>query len=772
MSIARVFVAVLIVSLIETSVHAKDESLPWLTVAKNNRSFECDNGKSFVPWGFNYDHDDAGRLIEDYWDKEWTSIEEDFQEMVDMGANVVRVHIQFGRFMNAVDKPNEQALGQLDKLLKLAESKRIYLDLTGLGCYHKKDVPAWYDQLAEKERWDAQARFWEAVAQRCAKSPAIFCYDLMNEPVVSGGKRKEGDWLAGAFGDKHFVQFISLDPKERSRPDVARAWIDQLTRAIRKHDKKHLITVGLVDWSLDRKGLTSGFVPEKVAEPLDFVSVHLYPEKGKTEEALTTLAGFAVGKPILIEETFPLRCGMTEFSDFIDGSRKHASGWVGFYWGKPIVELRKSDDIKSALLRGWLGYFTEQAKKNGSRDFLTAKDDDAIKFGPNDWPWWRGINHDGIAAAKQKPPLKWSDTENVLWKTPLPGRGHGSPTVVGEQIYLATADQEKEIQSVLCFDRKTGKQLWQTEIHKGNFDKKGNAKSSHASSSVACDGNRLFINFLNDGAVYTTALSLEGKQLWQTKICDFVNHQGFGSSPALYESLVIVTADNKGGGAIAGLERATGKIVWKVERPKLPNYASPILLKIGGRDQLVITGCDLVTGMEPLTGKKIWETKGATTECVTSTVTDGERIFTSGGYPTNHVSAIHADGTGKLAWENKTRVYVPSMLAHDGHLYAVLDAGFAVCWKSDTGKEIWRERITGTFSSSLVLVNDTLLATNEAGKTYLFKASPKGFESVGENQLGDEVMATPTICGDRIYHRVAFQNKGKRQEMLYCIGVK
>src|SRR5262249_2202387 len=150
-------------------------------------------------------------------------------------------------------------LKQLGKLVKLAEKTRLYLDLTGLGCYHKKDVPVWYDELSEADRWAAQANFWKAVAGRCKDCPAIFCYDLMNEPVVPGGKRKDGDWLGPPFAGSHFVQVITLDQAKRPRPDIARQWIKLLVSGIREHDHKHLITVGLVDWSLDRPGLTSGF---------------------------------------------------------------------------------------------------------------------------------------------------------------------------------------------------------------------------------------------------------------------------------------------------------------------------------------------------------------------------------------------------------------------------------------------------------------------------------------------------------------------------------
>jgi outer membrane protein assembly factor BamB len=387
-----------------------------------------------------------------------------------------------------------------------------------------------------------------------------------------------------------------------------------------------------------------------------------------------------------------------------------------------------------------------------------------------DWPWWRGPQRDGIAPAGQTVPLTWSETENVVWKSPVPGRGHGSPTVVGDRVFLATADVERQEQAVLCFDRATGKTLWQTAVHQGPLETKGNGKSSQASATVACDGRSVYVNFLHGGSVYATALSVEGKRLWQTKITDFVIHQGFGSSPALYEELVIVSADHKGGGAITALDRTTGKIVWNVARPSLPNYTSPIIFRIDGRDQLLITGCDLVTSLEPLTGKTLWEIAGATTECVTSTVTDGKRIFTSGGYPKNHLSAVAADGSGKIEWENPSRVYVPSLIAHDGHLYGVLDAGVAVCWESATGKEVWKSRIGGTFSASPVLVGELLMATDEAGKTSIWRATPAVFELVGQNQLGDETFATPVVCGNRIYLRVAMTTGGKRQETLYVIG--
>jgi hypothetical protein len=344
-----------------------DESpgMPWIEVARNKTGFVFrSSGEPFIPWGFNYDHDQNGRLLEDYWEFEWPKVDADFAQMKKFGANVVRIHLQLGKFMDGPQRANDKALKALSGLIDVAERERLYLDLTGLGCYHKRDVPAWYDELDEQHRWDVQARFWQAVAEVCAKSPAIFCYDLMNEPVVPGGRRENRDWLGPPFFDGScFVQFITLDQKGRPRPSIARQWIERLVAAIRAVDRRHLVTVGLVDWSLDRKGLTSGFVPEKIASDLDFLCVHLYPETGKLDEAQQTLKGFSVGKPVVVEETFPLKCSPGELDTFIDRSAKRAAGWISFYWGKPPAELQRSKEIGDAILLKWLEVFEKRAPR-------------------------------------------------------------------------------------------------------------------------------------------------------------------------------------------------------------------------------------------------------------------------------------------------------------------------------------------------------------------------------------------------------------------------
>ena len=387
----------------------------------------------------------------------------------------------------------------------------------------------------------------------------------------------------------------------------------------------------------------------------------------------------------------------------------------------------------------------------------------------SDWPAWRGPTMDGHAAANQKLPVKWSESENVRWRAEVRGRGHGSPTVVGSHVFLATADIETEEQLVLCYDRATGKKVWEAVVHRENLNTKGHRISSQASSDVVSDGERLYVNFLNNGAIFTTALDFSGKQLWQRRVCDFQVHQGFGSSPVVYESIVLVSADHRGGGKMSGINKLTGEIVWQQDRPQVANYASPAVVTAAGRTQAVLAGCNKVESFDPLTGKKLWSIDGSTEETVLTAVTDGSRIFIGGGYPKNHTTAIEADGSGRIAWENTTRAYVPSMIVQGGHLYAVLDAGRAVCWKAATGEELWSEKVDREFYGSPVMVGSRVYVTSKGGVTSVFEATPEKFTLLAQNPLGDESYSTPAICDNRIYLR-STKTTPSRQEYLWCVG--
>ena len=335
--------------------------LERIALSKDNAKFvRVESGAPFVIWGVNYDHDGAGRLLEDYWREEWPTIVEDFKEIKALGANVVRIHLQTAKFITAEQKPDEEALKQLARLVALAEETGLYLDITGLACYRKKDVPEWYTKMSEQERWEIQSIFWSAVAKTCANSPAVFCYDLMNEPVMAGAKG-ETDWLAGEFAGSCFVQRITLDLAGRTREQVAKAWVDKLVTAIRQQDKHHLITVGVIPWAMVWPTAKPFFHSKEVGENLDFVSVHFYPEKGKVDKALTALAVYDIGKPLVIEEMFPLACGAKELDAFIDGSRPIAEGWISFYWGKTIDEYAEDRTIAGAITKEWLEHFQSKA---------------------------------------------------------------------------------------------------------------------------------------------------------------------------------------------------------------------------------------------------------------------------------------------------------------------------------------------------------------------------------------------------------------------------
>lgn len=383
-----------------------------------------------------------------------------------------------------------------------------------------------------------------------------------------------------------------------------------------------------------------------------------------------------------------------------------------------------------------------------------------------DWPWWRGPGFDGVATGDSAA-VSWSESENVLWKSPVPGRGHSSPTIVGDRIYLATADEAKQTQSVVAFDRNSGEQLWERQVSQGGFPSAMHHNSTHANGTVACDGERLFIAFLHHDAVWAYALDLQGEPLWERQLGSFNSKFGYAPSPTLYESLVIVAGDNQGGGWLAAVHRETGDIVWRKPRPAVSTYSSPVVASVGGRDQLLISGCHEVSSYDPATGDELWSCPGTTEATCGTMVWDGDRVFASGGYPGSQTICVDAT-SGKEVWSNGQKCYEQSLLAHDGHVYAITNQG-AYCWDAASGQEKWRGRPEGKFSASPVLAGGHIYASNEGGTTYVIKADPAGFEVVAENQLGQESFATPTICGGRIYLRVA-EHSGGRREFVYCIS--
>lgn len=388
-----------------------------------------------------------------------------------------------------------------------------------------------------------------------------------------------------------------------------------------------------------------------------------------------------------------------------------------------------------------------------------------------DWPWWRGPNRDNVSPATDVP-TQWDEDTHIVWKTKIPGRGHASPTIWGDRIFLATADESAETQSVLCYDKETGKELWAKELHSGGFADKGHQKSSQATPTIACDGERIFVPFLNSGAVWLTALSLEGEKLWETEVGKFSPKFGYSPSPTIYKSFVILAADHQSGGYLAALHRKTGDILWRKNRPAEATYASTLLAHVDDQDQLLIAGADIVAGYNPQNGEQLWEVDGTTASVASTMAASGDYVIASGGYPGSQTLCLRLGGSQpEIVWETNQKSYVPSLLIHEGTLYQVHDNGRMTCLDLETGEKLWQGRLPGSdISASPVYADGHIYVINERGKCFVIKATREAFDLVAENQLGDEAFATPTIVDSRIYFRVADSREGGRQEFLYCVG--
>lgn len=391
-----------------------------------------------------------------------------------------------------------------------------------------------------------------------------------------------------------------------------------------------------------------------------------------------------------------------------------------------------------------------------------------------DWPWWRGPSRNGIAAASASPPIEFGEQENVVWKTAIPGRGHSSPTIVGNRIFLTTADDAQQTQSVLALDRSTGKQLWRQEISRGGFPASIHSKNTHATPTIACDGERLFATFFHHETIQATALDLDGKQIWQITAGPFNPQRyeyGYAPSPVIYRGTVIIAAEHDGNSFLAAFNRADGKEVWRTRRPANISYSPPSIAHVCGRDQLLISGADQVASYDPNSGKLLWSVKGTTAATCGTVVWDGDTVFASGGYPGSETIAIRADGSGDVLWRNNQKCYEQSMLAADGHLYALTDNGVVYCWRASDGEEMWNKRLSPPgVSASPVLAGGHIYWANEKGTMFVFKPDPERFELVARNQLGTDSFASPAVSGNQLFLRVAFRTGGKRDEFLYCLG--
>lgn len=385
------------------------------------------------------------------------------------------------------------------------------------------------------------------------------------------------------------------------------------------------------------------------------------------------------------------------------------------------------------------------------------------------WASWRGPEGNGNAP-DQELPTTWGESENVLWRADVPGRGHSSPIVVGDSVFLATAIIKDQKQQVIAFDRITGQERWTTDAHTGGFpaQRAVHQKATHANGTLASDGIRLYTAFLNSDAITASAIDLNGKIVWQREIGKFVSKFGYAPSPVIYKSLVIFAADNGGGGYIAALDSATGEIAWRTSRGNTSSYSSPAVCSVGGRAQLLISGCGGVESFDPATGKRLWRTSCISDATCGTIIASSDRIFASGGYPDKETVCL--DPEGNQLWSNKTKVYEPSMSLHQDRLIAISDDGIAYCWSVETGETIWRERLGGKYSASPTICNGNIYVPSLQGDTIVFRNADDKFQLIAKNKLGDDAYASPAIAEGQVFMRIGLGSGGERREQLVCIG--
>jgi outer membrane protein assembly factor BamB len=377
------------------------------------------------------------------------------------------------------------------------------------------------------------------------------------------------------------------------------------------------------------------------------------------------------------------------------------------------------------------------------------------------WPRWRGPGGQGeVADAARAYPDRWSATENVLWKVPVPGRGNASPIVWEDRIFLTTA--EGETRAVLAFRRSDGELLWKTAAPLARPEDH-HPKNTLASSTPATDGKAVFAYFGNHGLL---AVDFAGKVLWHRKLGTFDAYHGTASSPLLYKDRVIVTQDHQGAGGsfIAAFDKKTGEQLWRTGRSARVGWNTPVAVRVGGEDQIVLSSQSQVTAYHPADGKKLWDVPGNTFEAIPTPVVGHDLIFASSGRagPTLAIRpGLPSQGVkAEVVWKSpKGSPFVPSAVLHGEHLYMVNDmAAIATAYHATTGEVLWQGRLGRAqregFSASPVVVGDRLFFTNDEGQTFVLQAG-KEFQILHVNQLDEAVLASPALVEGKWYFRTA-----------------
>jgi len=386
-----------------------------------------------------------------------------------------------------------------------------------------------------------------------------------------------------------------------------------------------------------------------------------------------------------------------------------------------------------------------------------------------EWPQWRGPRGDGTSLEKGFA-LKWSATENIAWKTELPGRGYSSPVIWGDRVFLTSCLEEEAKHLTFCLDRRTGKIVWRQELSMA-FPKIIHKRNSHASSTPATDGKHLWVTFLDAPRYVAVCYDLDGKLIWQQSPGEFHSKHGFCSPPLPYKDTIILNGDQDHKAAyLVALDKLTGKEKWRTSRSGIRSYTPPVIFDVKGQKQLVFSGSNCVASYDPDTGKQIWIINGPTEQYVASLIYHKDVLFMTYGFPKLGVMGINPEGTGDITKshilynEPKGGGYVPSPIAHGDYFYNVDDRGIATCRECKTGKLMWLERLGQRLhSASATGWGEYIYFPDNDGTTYVLKAGPT-FELVAKNNIGEEINGTIALAHGQLFLR--------GMTHLYCIAGK
>jgi outer membrane protein assembly factor BamB len=372
-----------------------------------------------------------------------------------------------------------------------------------------------------------------------------------------------------------------------------------------------------------------------------------------------------------------------------------------------------------------------------------------------DWPEFRGPTGQGHAAERGLP-LTWSETENVRWKVPIPGRGWSTPAIQGDRIWLTTATENGKSLRAIGLDRETGRIVSDVEVFRLSDPGSINSKNSHASPTPVLDGDRVYLHF---GAHGTAALDAKGAIVWKTRMEYSHGQHGPGGSPVLYDDLLIVSCDGEDVQFVAALEKRTGKLRWRKYRDGFQAYSTPLVVRLPEGDQLISTGAHRAIAYEPRTGKELWSVKyGQGFSNVPRPVYGHGLVFLATGFHEPSLLAVRLDGRKDVtkthvAWELKRGVpLTPSPLLVGDELYLVNDGGIATCLDAKTGKEHWRARLPGNHSASPIYADGRIYFLSEDGDSAVIEPGTT-FKRLASNHVDGPTLASMAVAGSSIFIR-------------------